>query len=421
MSVSILGACGLVPGSGSGSFFGGGGDGPGDGPALSGYAAEASQLDDDGIAATGTASQLAQAQHALLALDVTQTDAVTLEAAMDDFVDSLSSYTSLMAEMSSLNGQLHPGGFKRVADPSGADTLAQVADVLVAKQAQCKALFAQVPSLPSSPADFAKLQAAQDCVRQLEAIAAEQSFDTAVSDVGGAAGGGIGGAAVVYFGGTLLSGGGLLVVTVAGVVGSRVVGALWNACKPAPGQRAVAGAGTCAFSHAEGNLGDSLSLQAVGTGTLQVFIEGCAPIVLDGVTLADGQALAVAADCVPLDDSLDPNGLDDASASTTVDVGAPTPTDCGSVVSVTTTTVPVNPAPDDDVTVTAATLPPAAGCTLSYSLAGTDGYTQADSLTTDSSGKVVWTVPAAHQAGIVDTVTTTEETTGASSTISYTF
>ncbi len=388
-----------------------------------------------GLASTQAASNVATTYSTLLGTNIdATTDPTTLQAAMDGFADSISTYDTLINDLVALNHITFSANQPALivdktkseyTDPSGVDTLTSATNALLAKKKECDDLFAKVPKLPSSPSDFDKLAAAQKCMREFEAVAAEQSFDAAVSDVGGLASGGAAGAAIVYFGGTLVSGGSLLIVTAAGFVGSRVVGALWNACKPSSGSKLVlkdaSTGGSCAFSHAQGNTGDSLLLQAVGTGTLEIFIDGCAPVTFSNITIANGQGLTVSATCEPLDDNMDPNVVDGASLSSNSQIGTLPTTTCDQIVGVTTMASPANPAPGQSVTVTVNSLPPAQGCSIAYTVSGTDGYHQADTLTTGTSGTTTFTVPGAATSGIVDTVVTTEQPTNLARTITYTF
>jgi len=410
---------------------GGGGGGSSDFSKLS-YSEAVALNTQKGLDSTAAAASIATTYSALLQTDVNGTDPAVLQSALDGYANALSAYNTLINDIVTLNNITFPedktaltldGTKAQYTDPSGVDTLNSATDAILAKKKECDALFAKVPRLPSSPSDFDKLLAAQKCMREFEAVAAEQAVDAAVSNAAGFTGGAAAGAAVVYFvGGNILSGGGLLVVTAAGFIGSRVVGAIWNACKPASGTKLslkdATGGDVCSFSHARGETGGNLLLQAVGTGTLQIFIDGCAPISFKNITIENGQSLAVAAKCEPLDDAIDPNDVANASINATSDLTTPDPTTCAGITAL--TTVSTDPAPGESANVTLSTLPVAPGCTVSYTLSGTDGYHQADTLTTDGFGEASFTVPGAV-ANTVDTVTTTEAETGISRTITYTF
>lgn len=78
-----------------------------------------------------------------------------------------------------------------------------------------------------------------------------------------------------------------------------------------------------------------------------------------------------------------------------------------------------DPAPGETVFVKVFVSPPAKGCKITYSLVGTDGYAQADTLITDIEGGASFNVPGGAQ-GVVDEIDFKTEN-GITLTETYTF
>ncbi|EKD42504.1 MAG: hypothetical protein ACD_73C00132G0002 [uncultured bacterium] len=391
----------------------------------------------NGLSATEVAADLATSHQVFLSTDTSTADVSTLQTTLDNFTDDLSAYVTLLQDLNSLEETAFPSLTKpklsshlikeQSIDPSGVDSLNSVTDSMLAKKQECDALFALVPSLPSTPADFAKLAAAQTCAQEAQALAIANGFDAVViSGAGGVTGGAIGAGVVIYLGGTVLSGGGVIVVTVAGVVGSRIASYIWSVCQSSSSNLkkllfASSGSDVCAFNSAKGYTGESLPVQAVGTGSLQVFVEGCAPVTLSGVTISNGQSLAVSVTCEELTDSITEDDVNSASESSSTTASTAATVSCADIAGIVASNSPTDPGPTDAVTVSATTIPPATGCSVAYSMSGTDGYTQAATLSSDSSGSVSFTIPAAGQSGIVDTISINESSSGKMSTVTYVF
>ncbi|HLD44384.1 MAG TPA: hypothetical protein VJC18_03020, partial [bacterium] len=211
------------------------------------------------------------------------------------------------------------------------------------------------------------------------------------------------------------------------VIGSRIASYIWSACRSNGSGSSLKNilyadsTESCAISSGSGSTDSSMTLMATGTGTLQVFVADCAPIVLDGLTIQSGQTLSVNAQCTALSADIAPgdvtNNSDNASSSSTES----TAVTCDGISGLIATNSPADPSLSDYVTVTATTIPPASGCSVNYSMSGTDGYAQSATLTTDAAGAISFTIPPAEIEGIVDTVITTESASGKSSTITYVF
>lgn len=159
------------------------------------------------------------------------------------------------------------------------------------------------------------------------------------------------------------------------------------------------------------------SLPQGGPGTLRIHIEGCAPVVFSGVTIG-AAGLNVSVPCAPTA-STDPSGAATANNDAQEGQGAEDPGGgtCSTISTLIVSPSPTDPAPDQDVAVTASAFPAADGCTVQWSISGTDGYSNSGSPTT-SSGAISFTIPGGAE-GVVDTVVVS--TNNITQTISYTF
>lgn len=92
---------------------------------------------------------------------------------------------------------------------------------------------------------------------------------------------------------------------------------------------------------------------------------------------------------------------------------------CSNVEFITASPQPADPGPGEGVTVTATLIPMVAGCSISFSIAGTDGYSKSETKTTDSAGQASFYIPGGAE-GVFDKVSITSSN-GKSYTVSYTF
>lgn len=166
----------------------------------------------------------------------------------------------------------------------------------------------------------------------------------------------------------------------------------------------------CYFATYEGKVGDTLSVPP--GAQVMIAIDGHEPIYLDPATLVDGGAVQVDAQ------------LGDPATGTPNGPPIVTPIDpgsfgtCDKVVSVNAVTEPADPGPGQTVLVHATSVPPVAGCTMKFSIHGTDNFSKAEDETTDASGTGTFSIPGGA-AGVVDTVTVSIG--GHVSTLVYTF
>lgn len=94
-------------------------------------------------------------------------------------------------------------------------------------------------------------------------------------------------------------------------------------------------------------------------------------------------------------------------------------TNCNDVEFVTASPSPYDPGPGEGVTVTATLIPAVSGCSVSFSISGTDGYSNTSTKSTNSSGQASFYIPGGAE-GVFDKVSITCSN-GKSYTVSYTF
>lgn len=92
---------------------------------------------------------------------------------------------------------------------------------------------------------------------------------------------------------------------------------------------------------------------------------------------------------------------------------------CSDVLFVNAYPSPANPEPGQDVTVYATVTPPISDCSISFSIVGTDGYSDSETALTNSQGQASFGIPGA-ESKTVDVVTITTSN-GKTYTVSYVF
>jgi hypothetical protein len=80
---------------------------------------------------------------------------------------------------------------------------------------------------------------------------------------------------------------------------------------------------------------------------------------------------------------------------------------------------PPDPAPLQSVTVNATIMPMVTGCNVTFSIVGTDGYTNSGTYPTHANGNASFYIPGGN-AGVIDVVTITTSN-GKTYTVSYVF
>lgn len=207
-----------------------------------------------------------------------------------------------------------------------------------------------------------------------------------------------------------------------------VVGAIWSWCTSSSSDAMVSAkdatsVGQCTYDSRELTMsGDNITATSLppGTGTLVITVEGAAPIILENVTIGENGA-NINLDVAPVDSATESEVANIVATVTTNDTPAEiTGATCSDVVDIRASASPSDPSPGQSVAITATIFPVVEGCTVSYSMVGTDGYTKSGSPTTNSSGQISFTIPGAA-ADVYDQVTITESASGQSAKITYTF
>jgi len=164
-------------------------------------------------------------------------------------------------------------------------------------------------------------------------------------------------------------------------------------------------------------LGDPIPSTMMAAGCdLTVCIDGYAPVYIHNLSLPDkGHKLTL--------NVSPPVKLEDASLTGSTEVcridEVMTATSCDQVSFVTAVTDPLDPGPEQSVTVIATIIPSVEGCDISFSMYGTDGYTKSGTYPTDAQGNASFYIPGGA-AGVVDHVTITTSN-GKTYTVTYMF
>ncbi len=412
----------------------------------------------DGINSSATGKTLSDAYNDFLlfdaanstdpnATDVKATAFVTAFTNYNTSIQNLQSYAATTFGISPTTNDISVAKAPGTIGTTSGQTLASLQAKLEAKKADCDVILANYNSLTDPVAKALKLADYDKCAAALQAEAAAEGFKITVVK---AAGGIVGAAAVkgvltyvglagVYFigGATVtVSAPAAAVVIIAssiagGIIGSKAAGAIYDYCTSgsgttSKGSRAEKSVGTteyCSISSTSGITGAPMTLVAApGTGTLQVFVDGYAPASIAGVTVAQGQTVTVNVTLVPLTSVTDSSSGDITTANNqTTDTSATTTaSSCSDVVSITAANTPTAPAAGQSVAVTATLVPAISGCTIPYSVAGTDGYTQSASPTSNGSGQISFTIPGGA-ANVHDVVNISESASAVDTTLAYTF
>ena len=228
-----------------------------------------------------------------------------------------------------------------------------------------------------------------------------------------AAGAGVAGGIVVKAG-LVLAGasGGVVVggVILGGVAIGATVKLMWSWCSG--GKSDDYDGATCALSTYEATVGSVVPMQFAGQGTMIIQVEGYPPVTLEDFGVDDGKILQV--DFAPPDPETGEGGepiITEVDPST---LGG----DCSSIVGISAATEPPDPGPGQSVVVRATSVPPMAGCSMSFSVSGTDGYSSSSTQTTDAYGAASFSIPGGAE-DVVDTVNL--EINGQQTTIVYAF
>lgn len=172
--------------------------------------------------------------------------------------------------------------------------------------------------------------------------------------------------------------------------------------------------GHCAITSGTSKVGQPFPKAMGEGGTLTIDIPGYAPVTIHNFRPpAEGKQMNIDFQPIPLSEL--PEG-------TVIEVDyediVPTAATCSDIMSVSAYPTPSDPAPGQSVTVTATVFPVISGCQVSFTIEGTDGYSDSDTQSTDSSGRAFFYIPGAEE-DVYDLVTVTSN--GKTYTVSYTF
>lgn len=163
-------------------------------------------------------------------------------------------------------------------------------------------------------------------------------------------------------------------------------------------------------------LGDPIPSTMMQNGaTLTICVDGYTPVCVKDLALPDkGKTMTI---------QINPVKIEDATQGMTTQVcfldSVITAGTCDQVVFVTAVPNPPDPAPGQSVTVNATIIPAVTGCNVSFTIVGTDGYTNSGTYPTDSEGNASFYIPGGA-AGVIDVVTITSSN-GKTYTVSYVF
>lgn len=163
-------------------------------------------------------------------------------------------------------------------------------------------------------------------------------------------------------------------------------------------------------------VGGKLPVHLIGQGaTVTMAVPGYAPIVIPNFALpAAGYNKKIDITPVKLSDVTTGGSssvcmIDEVLAAST----------CNEVEFVVGSPSPADPGPGVGVTVTGTIIPKVANCSISFSIVGTDGYSNSATKTTNSDGQATFYIPGGA-SGVFDKVTITSSN-GKSYIVSYTF
>jgi hypothetical protein len=148
---------------------------------------------------------------------------------------------------------------------------------------------------------------------------------------------------------------------------------------------------------------------------LTVCIDGYAPVCVKDFALPDkGHKMTIQIDPVKMEDAK----TDGTTEVCFIDEVLPAST-CDEVQFVTATPNPQDPGPGEGVTVTADIIPAVQGCDVTFSIIGTDGYSDSGTYQTDASGQASFYIPGGAE-GVTDHVTIVTSN-GKQYTVTYVF
>lgn len=180
------------------------------------------------------------------------------------------------------------------------------------------------------------------------------------------------------------------------------------------------------MASAEGELGRPIPATLFDEGARMIIaIDGFAPVLIDHLPYPDlGHNMTIEIDAAKISSYTNPaegntgwkssEGMVEICFSQEPATGE----DCEMIAFVSGYATPSNPSPGQSVTVTGSVMPVTEGCSIHFSIVGTDGYTNSGTYSTNASGQANFGIPGAAP-GVIDKVTITAN--GASYQVTYVF
>jgi hypothetical protein len=230
---------------------------------------------------------------------------------------------------------------------------------------------------------------------------------------------GIAGGAVVGAGLTLAAAPGAVVIggtVLAAAAVGKTISWIWNSACGGTNKEVLdtTSANSCKMSTGQTTSGASIPSQMEDGGTMIISIPGYVPVVITNFKPPKtGNQLNIDFTPIPVDSN-------NPSATITVDYNeiAAKATSCSQILSITGLPNPLDPGPSQSVTVTATVFPAIAGCTVSFSITGTDGYSKSQTPLTDALGQASFYIPGGA-SDVHDTVSMGSN--GKTHVVTYTF
>lgn len=227
----------------------------------------------------------------------------------------------------------------------------------------------------------------------------------------------VGGGAALITGGAITAAGvtGLAVFAVPAAVGA---GATWLCMKMFNKKGTKSGDSESSIWLATGKIkhGEPLPLNVIPEGsTISFYVSGYAPVTIDNFSLPkDGMEREITLNPVKSSELSKGTKAEYCYRDKKIEVKS-----CDDVWYVNGSHSPQNPGIGVAVTVTATLMPPAEGCDISFSIIGTDGYSNQQTKKSNAEGKATFYIPGAKK-GVVDKVTITSSN-GKKQIVTYTF
>jgi hypothetical protein len=303
---------------------------------------------------------------------------------------------------------LSPGFAKTIGDiPNGAYN-------------EVNAAIARHPNYENDEGQAALLMQELQDIRKKYVV---KAFNTGVETYAGVASGIIGGGVTygLISAGVITVGSPVLVVVGAaaltGYVGSKVFSWMFvpQGCSGSSDkERIVKSDQVCTLSTGTIEAGGTMPGHFTEGGSLVLSMPGHVPVTITNFQPpTDGNMLVIDFTPIPLSE-VDPDDTITVSMEEILAVAS----QCSEIVSVFAITSPADPAPGQDVTVTATVQPAVSGCNVEYSWSGTDGWHDSGTLQTNSNGQISFVIPGAAE-GVHDTVIVSSN--GRQHTVVYTF